>query len=578
MGNVSLTDTLVVSHLWQSLLLAGVLALSLRWGARMAGATRYRLAAGAFFASLILPLSVFIPAQSALSYLLEKTQAPVRVMAQTPEAGPLTSLAAPPLAIPPLSAPSLATPSLATPPLATPPLAAASLPPPAGEPDTRAAPAMPASLPQLTLPAPGWLMVLLWLGVSVVLILRTVCDLLAVERLVARARPADLPPLLRSRMAGVRICVSPDAPGPMAAGLLRPCIILPETIALASPGMLGLLEHEYAHIRRRDMAVALLQRIVLALLWWSPALYWLSRRMDEEREIACDEAAVARTGDARALARSLTSEAERQASVRAPRLAVGAIGPRSHVGRRVRRLIDSVRTSASPRAYAGRLGVASLAMAGLIAALAGPRVMAQAQPPSADAPHAAPPELAAPASDNAPANGDAPRGRPGPGVLVIDLSLEGAGIGLQAADRSVEIALRAVEGVMADMPAIREEIRRALAEVAPEAQDSWRAQAEAGFAEARAAIAEARSEIAAAREEVAGGLSGDADWISRAVGQSVREALDAASLALDAALADDPPGGEADRTAGSGGAVASSRSPDPISDPASGAGAGSSPP
>ena len=40
-------------------------------------------------------------------------------------------------------------------------------------------------------------------------------------------------------------------------------------------------------------------RIALALLWWSPALHWISRRIDEEREVACDEAAVDRTGDAK---------------------------------------------------------------------------------------------------------------------------------------------------------------------------------------------------------------------------------------------------------------------------------------
>ena len=76
------------------------------------------------------------------------------------------------------------------------------------------------------------------------------------------ARPADLPEALKARMKGVRVVVSPEAPGPMAAGLFRPCIVLPEIIALASPGMAALLEHERAHIERRDMAVALAQRVI----------------------------------------------------------------------------------------------------------------------------------------------------------------------------------------------------------------------------------------------------------------------------------------------------------------------------
>ena len=158
--------------------------------------------------------------------------------------------------------------------------------------------------------------------------------------------------------------------------------MLPESIALASPGMAALLEHEHAHIRRRDMLAALGQRIVLALLWWSPALYWISRRMDEEREVACDEAAVDRTGDAKAFARSLTKQAENQLWVRAPRLAVGAIGPRSQFGRRIRRLIDIAKTGGSPAKYSGRLAFAGLAVAVGVAAMVTPRFTAEAQPPS----------------------------------------------------------------------------------------------------------------------------------------------------------------------------------------------------
>jgi len=568
-GNVSLIDTLAVSHLWQSLLLAGVLALALRLGARMPGATRYGLAAGAFLASLLLPLSVFIPAQSALGYLLEQTQAPVGLRAPTPVAD--MGLSSSPAVRQLTPDPATTAAVTAAPPAPASDAGAAGIAAPQAQPLLAA---VPASVSERPLPAPGWLLVGLWLGVSALLIVRVVCDLLAVERLVSRARPADLPPALRARLQGVRVCVSPDAPGPMAAGLFRPCIILPEAIALSSPGMLGLLEHEYAHIRRRDMLAALIQRLTLALLWWSPALYWISRRMDEEREIACDEAAVARTGDARALARSLTSEAERQSWARAPRLAVGAIGPRSHFGQRVRRLIDSARHGASPHAYAGRLAIASLAMVAVLSALAGPRVQAQAQAPQEARPEAAPPGLQTPAARSAQAQtaeaGAARRARPGAEAPVLDLSEQGASVGLQAADLGLDIAVSVLEGLMAEMPAVGEEISRALAEAGLEAQAGagWRELAGADLAEARAALEEARAElkavlgpelqaeihaeiraslrqarsgIAAAREDVAQALPADGDAISRAVGQAVSEALEAAGLALDTALSGDGP-------------------------------------
>jgi hypothetical protein len=117
---------------------------------------------------------------------------------------------------------------------------------------------------------------------------------------------------------------------------------------------------------------------VLALLWWSPALHWISRRIDEEREVACDEAAVKATGDAKAFARSLTKQAENQLWARAPRLAVGAIGPRSQVGRRIKRLIE-IAKGAAPAKYAGRLAFAGLALAVAVAAMVTPRFTADAQ-------------------------------------------------------------------------------------------------------------------------------------------------------------------------------------------------------
>ena len=70
--------------------------------------------------------------------------------------------------------------------------------------------------------------------------------------------------------------------------------------------------------------------------------------------MACDEAAVDRTGDAKAFARSLTNQAENQLWARAPRLAVGAIGPRSQVGRRIQRLIEIAKSGGSPAKYSGR--------------------------------------------------------------------------------------------------------------------------------------------------------------------------------------------------------------------------------
>jgi beta-lactamase regulating signal transducer with metallopeptidase domain len=561
-SDISVGQTLLASHLWQSLALAACLGLALILGRRLSGRIRYGLASGAFLASLILPLAAILPAPGVISFLLAQTSAPVILTPDEPLAAPPGPAAAPALA----QAPDL--------------LRVPDAPRPAGSASTSATASLNAAasapglvLPEIALPAPGGLILALWAGVALVLILRTLRDLVAVERLVARARPAVLPPALGARMNGVRVAVSPEAPGPMAAGLFRPAIILPASLALQSPGMLGLLEHEHAHIRRHDMLAALIQRLVLALLWWSPALYWISRRMDEEREIACDEAAVGRTGDACSLARSLTGEAERQSWARAPRLAVGAIGPRSLFGRRVRRLIDMGRAGAPSTSHAGRFALAGLVIAGVLAALASPRVLAQSQTQSqtlaqtraqtqASGPaDAAPPALATPVSPARPAEGASsssasatdeptrPSGlRPDLTGLMDDL----AGLGDDLAAMTREETLRG-------LPDIGAIISLALAEAEREMQSAsnWQALGEADIAAARAAIEEARAEIrnvlgpeiraeikaalatareeiAAARADIAAAMPGfGADAMADIILLSVCEGLAASGLEPD---------------------------------------------
>ena len=67
------------------------------------------------------------------------------------------------------------------------------------------------------------------------------------------------------------------------------------------------LAHELAHIRRHDFLVNLLQTVVETLLFYHPAVWWMSRRVRVEREHCCDDLAVAVCGEparyARALAR-----------------------------------------------------------------------------------------------------------------------------------------------------------------------------------------------------------------------------------------------------------------------------------
>lgn len=67
-----------------------------------------------------------------------------------------------------------------------------------------------------------------------------------------------------------------------------------------------MLAHELAHIRRRDYLVNLLQALSETLLFYHPAVWWLSARIRHERELCCDDLVVATCGDPVGYARALT--------------------------------------------------------------------------------------------------------------------------------------------------------------------------------------------------------------------------------------------------------------------------------
>ena len=94
---------------------------------------------------------------------------------------------------------------------------------------------------------------------------------------------------------------------PTVIGWLRPVVLVPASaLAGLSPSQLeAILAHELAHIRRHDYLVNLLQTLVETLLFYHPAVWWLSRRIRIEREHCCDDLAVSLCGDPVSYARAL---------------------------------------------------------------------------------------------------------------------------------------------------------------------------------------------------------------------------------------------------------------------------------
>ncbi|MBI5761457.1 MAG: M48 family metalloprotease, partial [Planctomycetales bacterium] len=107
----------------------------------------------------------------------------------------------------------------------------------------------------------------------------------------------------------VRLVESALVEVPTVVGWLRPMILLPASAitGLTADQLQAVLAHELAHIRRHDYLVNLLQTVAETLLFYHPAVWWVSHRIRLEREHCCDDIAVQICGDRVAYARMLVT-------------------------------------------------------------------------------------------------------------------------------------------------------------------------------------------------------------------------------------------------------------------------------
>lgn len=106
----------------------------------------------------------------------------------------------------------------------------------------------------------------------------------------------------------VRLLIVDTVAAPVTAGCWRPVVMVPAALLTGMPAELleALLAHEMAHIRRLDYLVGLLQNTIEALLFFHPAVWWISGRIRHERELAADDLAARRTREPRRLAQALS--------------------------------------------------------------------------------------------------------------------------------------------------------------------------------------------------------------------------------------------------------------------------------
>lgn len=106
----------------------------------------------------------------------------------------------------------------------------------------------------------------------------------------------------------VRLRIVDGLSSPVTAGWWRPVVLVPASLVTTMPPHLleALLAHELAHIGRHDYLVNLLQNVIESLLFYHPAVWWISRRIRVERERIADSIAARQLGEPRRLALALS--------------------------------------------------------------------------------------------------------------------------------------------------------------------------------------------------------------------------------------------------------------------------------
>jgi beta-lactamase regulating signal transducer with metallopeptidase domain len=190
-----------------------------------------------------------------------------------------------------------------------------------------------------------WAAIASWLLIGVA---RGLWHLHVLRRSCLPVDAADLDPLVRETFERNRwprpaiLCTSHLVRVPTAIGLMKPVVAVPAWVMyeLSADELNQILLHELAHLRRWDDWTNLAQKVVRALFFFHPAVWWIEKRVSLEREMACDDAVIAETASPRAYAECLTHLAEKTMIQRSLALAQAALGRIRQTSLRVARILD----------------------------------------------------------------------------------------------------------------------------------------------------------------------------------------------------------------------------------------------
>ena len=205
----------------------------------------------------------------------------------------------------------------------------------------------------------NWIMLLivLWAAGTLLALLIWGMGWFKLRALVRAARPLTIP-LAISAPLPVLTSSAPLEPG--LIGIFRPVLMLPDGIQarLSPQEMDAILAHELCHFRRRDNLTAAVHMLVESLFWFHPLVWWLGRRLMNERERACDEAVLDAGNDPRVFVQGILNVC--RFTIQAPQASASALS-----GANLRIRIETILANRTTR----RLGVAQKFGLSVIAAL-----------------------------------------------------------------------------------------------------------------------------------------------------------------------------------------------------------------
>jgi len=186
---------------------------------------------------------------------------------------------------------------------------------------------------------PRWvgLVALLWLGFIFYRAVRLFRGWQSLRAMLHKSIEPQIPPAMRTvveqchsllGMKSVPMLLSPEGKGPATTGIRNPVLVLPEWfLSQASEDEISsVLGHELAHIRRHDFLLNLVYELLILPISFHPVATLIKARIDQTRELACDEIASECLSTRTQYARSLLSIAQSMTANQRPAIVGYALG------------------------------------------------------------------------------------------------------------------------------------------------------------------------------------------------------------------------------------------------------------